>query len=275
MLTSRIFLRHSQLIKCFKKQTNISSALFIWALPLRKLLFGLWVEALDITLILEWRSLKWNHPRQDPRLVTNTHVPQVLVMIKQHYLEDLSMKVMECTCYVHFTGDRNGLWSFSSHIVRPDFKNTVDKPEAPWSPEAPGSATHEVPLALGPLHIEGKQQERKGGGLGNLCIFPLLFLSHSFLPALLILSSFSCFPSLFFFSSVSFCSYHILSYLYSTASCAVCLSPLTLLSLPPPALFEVIWPGLHVPFSPSFRTLSPYHFLFPVRQLPFFLFLCY
>lgn len=134
-------------------------------------------------------------------------------------------------CALHWRQERS--LNFFNNIVRPDFKNTGDKPEAPWSPEAPGSATHEVPLALGPLHIEGKQQERKGGGLGNLCIFPLLFLSHSLLPALLILSSFSCFPSLFF---LSFCLFaHITFFhIYTRLPAVLFASPRSLCCCCPP-----------------------------------------
>lgn len=102
-------------------------------------------------------------------------------------------------------------------------------------------------LALEPPHIEGKQRERKGGGLGNLRIFSIvIFISF--------ILTFSCFPSVFLLLLCLFRSYHILSYLYSTASCAVCLSPLTLLLLSPPppprsSMFEVIRPGLRLPLS--------------------------
>lgn len=50
------------------------------------------------------------------------------------------------------------------------------------------------------------------------------------------------------FSSVSFCSDHILSYLSSTASCAVCLSPLTLL-----LLFQPLFDS---PVPPCLRSLD-------------------
>lgn len=94
------------------------------------------------------------------------------------------------------------------------------------------------------------------------CIFPLLFLSHSF-------SAAHASPSLraFLFSRIT------MSHIYPRLP-AVLFAPLTLLSLPPPSLR---WVDRTDIFSalPSFRTLSPCHFLFPVRQLPSVLFLCY
>lgn len=67
----------------------------------------------------------------------------------------------------------------------------------------------------GPPHCEGKRQTRRGGALGKLfCIFPLLFLIHSFSPT----HSFSflqpsLFPSFIFLLSCLFAR---------IASCAVC-----------------------------------------------------
>lgn len=145
--------------------------------------------------------------------------------------------------------------------IRPDIKLTAGKPAAPVASGGPGSAAHSAPSP--PLGGGGR-----GGGLGNLsCIFPLLFLSHSFSPALS--SSSSCLPSR---------TFHLLSllwlYISLTFGFVVVVLPLFSLSLH-------VWGHLTRPnpgspfFLPSFRTLSPCHFLFPVRQLSFFLFLCY
>lgn len=135
----------------------------------------------------------------------------------------------------------------------------------------PWSAVHKVALALGPLRREGKQQGRRGGGLGtSLCIFPLLFLSHSFSPAH---SSSFLQPRafrLFLFLLLRLFAHITFSHIPPWLPAALLASPRSLCCSPRPSIFEVIWPGL-----PSFRTLSSCHFLFPVRQLSFFLFLCY
>lgn len=130
-------------------------------------------------------------------------------------------------------------------------------------------------LALRPWHTEGKQQGRRGGGLGNLSLHLsiVIFISFILTRPLFLLSSTSCFLSSFFFSSQSFCSYHILSYLSSTPSWAVCLSLLTLLLFFLPflaslrsSMFQVIWPGLCVPLCPLLQ--NSVSLPFPISRPP-------
>lgn len=131
----------------------------------------------------------------------------------------------------------------------------------------------------GPLHSEGKQQDRRGGGLGNLfCIFPLLFLSHSYLPTH---SSppfsnltLSIFVFVFFFCLFARNTFSHICPWRPAASPFVVVVPSSLASPVPPCL-KPFNQAYMFPSLPSFRTLSPCHFLFPVHQLPFFLFLCY
>lgn len=72
----------------------------------------------------------------------------------------------------------------------------------------------------------------------------------------------------------AFRSYHIVSRLFWTPDSAVYPAHFVVVATasPPPLLFL---PLLLLHILLFFRTVSPCRFLFPVRQLPFFLFLCY
>lgn len=145
--------------------------------------------------------------------------------------------------------------------IRPDIKLTAGKPAAPVASGGPGSAAHSAPSP--PLGGGGEEVVWETSPASFHCYF---YLIHSHPPSpppppvfLLVLSIFSL------------CS----DYIFLSRSALLLLSSPFSLSL---STFEVISPGLTPAplfFLPSFRTLSPCHFLFPVRQLSFFLFLCY
>lgn len=145
--------------------------------------------------------------------------------------------------------------------IRPDIKLTAGKPAAPVASGGPGSAAHSAPSP--PLGGGGEEVVWETSPASFHCYF---YLIHSHPPTpppppvfLLVLSIFSL------------CS----DYIFLSRSALLLLSSPFSLSL---SMFEVISPGLTPAplfFLPSFRTLSPCHFLFPVRQLSFFLFLCY
>lgn len=145
--------------------------------------------------------------------------------------------------------------------IRPDIKLTAGKPAAPVASGGPGSAAHSAPSP--PLGGGGEEVVWETSPASFHCYF---YLIHSHPPTpppppvfLLVLSIFSL------------CS----DYIFLSRSALLLLSSPFSLSL---STFEVISPGLTPAplfFLPSFRTLSPCHFLFPVRQLSFFLFLCY
>lgn len=111
-----------------------------------------------------------------------------------------------------------------------------------------------VSCKLWPPHTEGKQQGVTKWSGKPLYIFPLLFLSHSFSPT----HSSSGFPALcfFFFLLIS----HSLTLIHDSPLLTPC--------------FRSFDQAYIFPSLPSFRTLSPCHFLFPVRQFPFFLCRC-
>lgn len=75
----------------------------------------------------------------------------------------------------------------------------------------------------------------------------------------------------FFFA---FRSYHIVSHLFWTPDSAVYPAHFVVVATASPPHFCSL-PLLLLHILLFFRTVSPCHFLFPVRQLPFFLFLCY
>lgn len=145
--------------------------------------------------------------------------------------------------------------------IRPDIKLTAGKPAAPVASGGPGSAAHSAPSP--PLGGGGEEVVWETSPASFHCYF---YLIHSHPPTpppppvfLLVLSIFSL------------CS----DYIFLSRSALLLLSSPFSLCL---STFEVISPGLTPAplfFLPSFRTLSPCHFLFPVRQLSFFLFLCY
>lgn len=145
--------------------------------------------------------------------------------------------------------------------IRPDIKLTAGKPAAPVASGGPGSAAHSAPSP--PLGGGGEEVVWETSPASFHCYF---YLIHSRPPTpppppvfLLVLSIFSL------------CS----DYIFLSRSALLLLSSPFSLCL---STFEVISPGLTPAplfFLPSFRTLSPCHFLFPVRQLSFFLFLCY
>lgn len=145
--------------------------------------------------------------------------------------------------------------------IRPDIKLTAGKPAAPVASGGPGSAAHSAPSP--PLGGGGEEVVWETSLASFHCYF---YLIHSHPPTpppspvfLLVLSIFSL------------CS----DYIFLSRSALLLLSSPFSLCL---STFEVISPGLTPAplfFLPSFRTLSPCHFLFPVRQLSFFLFLCY
>lgn len=145
--------------------------------------------------------------------------------------------------------------------IRPDIKLTAGKPAAPVASGGPGSAAHSAPSP--PLGGGGEEVVWETSPASFHCYF---YLIHSHPPSpppppvfLLVLSIFSL------------CS----DYIFLSRSALLLLSSPFSLCL---STFEVISPGLTPAplfFLPSFRTLSPCHFLFPVRQLSFFLFLCY
>lgn len=137
-------------------------------------------------------------------------------------------------------------------------------------------------LVTGGRHVPPALSAR-GGVLGNLLHLSIVIFISFILacpptpPALILffyLIVFSFLPCLFRLVSHS---------LTCTPDCQLCCSPLParfVVALPPPPLCPPtvlqVWGHLTRSIcSPSFRTLSPCHFLFPVRQLPFFLFLCY
>lgn len=136
----------------------------------------------------------------------------------------------------------------------------------------PCSFVHEAPVAPGPRTVK-RTSRRGGGGLGNLSLHLSIVIFISFI--LTSSSSFSFVLSVFVsFSSVPFCSYHILPYLiwiHAVPSLFLLSSPLFASPGSPPCLRSFHPAPLSLS---SFRTLSPCHFLFPVGQLSF-LFLCY
>lgn len=127
-----------------------------------------------------------------------------------------------------------------------------------WGPAASWSDEHEVRPPFG-LRASAQWGEAAGGEEvvweTSHCIFPLLFLSHSFSAA-----HASSSLRAFSFSPIT------MSHIYPRLP-AVQFAPLTLLSLPPPSLR---WVDRTDIFSalPSFRTLSPCHFLFPSASSP-------
>lgn len=107
----------------------------------------------------------------------------------------------------------------------------------------PCSFVHEAPVAPSPRTVK-RTSRRGGGGLGNLSLHLSIVIFISFI--LTSSSSFSFVLSVFVsFSSVPFCSYHILPYLIWTSCCAI----FVFVVLPPLCLpcfssvFEVTSPG--------------------------------